>query len=31
MITTKFHNSKMGTINANDYKKQYEASIKEWL
>jgi hypothetical protein len=31
MITTKFHNSKMGTMNANDYKKQYEASIKEWL
>jgi len=29
MITTKFHNSKMGTMNANDYKKQYEASITE--
>jgi len=29
MITTKFHNSKMGTMNALDYKEQYEASIKE--
>ena len=30
MITTKYHNEKMGTMNALEYKKKYEASIREW-